>query len=151
MKKKSPVEKQKLVDKKSVKAVPLQASTLNQVEPAAKQIITEVSQPDSKMITEVFVPQVIPVVSERDLKGRRIKPKYPERALRMRQEGVVWLHVLISETGRQKDIKIHRPTQYALLNRAALKAVKKWTFTPNVINGKATSSWVEIPVEFKIN
>jgi protein TonB len=89
-------------------------------------------------------------VSDQNLKGRRVQPTYPQRALRMRQEGVVWLHVLISKTGAREDIKLHKPSQYALLNQAAIKAVKKWTFDPNVINGHAVKSWVEIPVEFKI-
>lgn len=128
------------------------SKTLNKIEPAATSQetikISNHSQPHP--IQTKPTPQLIPVISEKNLKGRRIQPNYPKRALRMHQEGTVWLHVLISETGARQNIKVHQASQYALLNQAAIKAVKKWTFAPNVINGKATKSWVEIPIEFKI-
>lgn len=92
----------------------------------------------------------IPVVSGASLVGRRVQPTYPKRALRLKQEGTVFIQVLISETGKRQDIKISRPSKHALLNQAAIKAVKKWTFDPNMVNGRAVKSWVEIPVEFKI-
>ena len=143
-------EVHKTVPKQIAKA-PLSPPTpevLNTIEPAAA--VQQVQRVVPKQVEPKDAPESIPVVNERHLKGRRVSPQYPERALRMRQEGVVWLRVLISETGSRQDIKIHRPTKYALLNQAALKAVKKWTFTPNVVNGKSTKSWVDIPIEFKI-
>lgn len=122
-----------------------------------KIVMLQSAQPQPEILNRIepaaAPPQVqkaIPVVSDKALKGRRVAPQYPDRALRMRQEGTVWLHVLISETGVRQDIKLHRPSQYALLNQAAIKAVKKWTFTPNLVGGKMTKSWVEIPIEFKI-
>jgi len=143
--------KKKPVLKKVAKAVLQEPppETLNKIEPAAAppQIYqptpqpVEISQP---------APNVIPVVSGASLKGRRVQPEYPKRSLRMRQEGVIWLHVLISDTGARQDIKLHKPSQYALLNQAAIKAVKRWTFDPNIVNGRAVQSWVEIPIEFKI-
>jgi len=80
----------------------------------------------------------IPVVSGASLVGRRVQPTYPKRALRLKQEGTVFIQMLISETGKRQDIKISRPSKYALLNQAA------------IVNGRAVKSWVEIPVEFKI-
>lgn len=111
---------------------------LNQIKPAA-------APPQEKKIE-----QAIPVVSDKNLKGRRVQPEYPARALRMRQEGVVWIRVLIDEAGTREDITLHTPSQYALLNQAAIKAVKQWTFDPHVMNGRAVKSWVEIPIEFRI-
>ncbi len=139
-----PVKKQiSKVNLAKVKQVQKKPETLNKIEPAAPSSKTYqlVSQP---------VQDVIPVVSEARLKGRRVQPKYPKRALKMRQEGVVLLHVLISKTGSRQDIRIYKPSQYELLNKAAIKAVKKWTFSPNFVNGRAVQSWVEIPIEFKI-
>jgi len=63
---------------------------------------------------------------------------------------VVWLHVLISQTGEREDIKLHKASKFALLNQAALQAVKKWSFEPTRKNGRAVKSWVEIPIEFRI-
>ena len=120
---------------------------LNKIEPAAAT--HQFDQPESLEMAKP-VRDVVPVISVASIKGRRVQPEYPRRSLRMRHEGVVWLHVLISENGQRQDIKIHKPSQYALLNQAALKAVKKWTFDPNVVRGRAVQSWVEIPIEFKI-
>ena len=148
--------KNKPVVKKVVKAVvqkPL-PETLNRIEPAAAlpQVYEPTSQPVKREPVEISKPvrDVIPVISAASIKGRRVQPEYPKRSLRMRQEGVVWLHVLVSEDGQRQDIKLHKPSQYALLNQAAFKAVKKWTFDPNIVNGRAIQSWVEIPIEFKI-
>jgi protein TonB len=138
--------KPKPVLKKIAKAIPVQEITpkqLNVIEPASapKQNPAEITR---------LVKEIIPVVSGDNLKGRRVQPQYPERSLRLHQEGVVWLRVLISETGARQDLKLYKPSKYALLNQAAIKAVKKWTFDPNIVNGRATRSWVEIPIEFKI-
>lgn len=150
-----PAQKKPAVQK-MVKAViqkPL-PETLNTIEPAAAppQIYQPEPQPVQEEPIEISKPaaDIIPVISEASIKGRRVQPEYPERALRMRQEGVVWLRVLIAEDGKRQDIKLHKPSQYALLNQAAVKAVKKWTFDPNIVNGRAVKSWVEIPIEFKI-
>ena len=126
---------------------------LDKIEPAAApRLHHQPPPPTQQKPVEVSKPvlDIIPVVSEARLKGRRVKPKYPKRSLRMRQEGIVLLHVLISKTGAQQEIKLHKPSRYALLNQAAVKAVKKWTFDPNIVNGQAIQSWVEIPIEFKI-
>lgn len=149
-------EQKKPVVKKFAKAV-VQAplpETLNKIEPAAAppQLYQPEPRPVQKEPIEISKParDVIPVVSESALKGRRVQPEYPKRSLRMGHEGVVWLHVLISEDGQRQEIKLHKPSQFALLNQAAIKAVKKWTFDPNTVNGRAVQSWVEIPIEFKI-
>ncbi len=146
--------KKKVVPNKIAKSTPIKTTPkfLNNIEPAAatQQVVEPIVKLSAPPVQVKAVPKAIPVVNERNLKGRRIQPDYPKRALRMRQEGTVWLRVLISETGARQNITIHKPSQYALLNQAAIKAVKKWTFAPNIVNGQATKSWVEIPVEFKI-
>ncbi len=141
-----PVQKKPLV-KKIVKALTsLQEPTpvtLNKIEPAAAPVQTVKIEP-------IKMPDTIPVFSTASVKGRRIQPQYPKRAIRLGQEGVVWIHVLISSGGVRQDIKVHKPSRYALLNQAALKAAKKWKFEANFINGRAAQGWVAIPIEFKI-
>ncbi len=114
-----------------------------------KQETTQFARKQPVKTVKPFV-EVVPVVSGADIKGRRIQPKYPKRSIRMHQEGVVWLRVLISKKGERKDIKLHQSSKYTLLDQAAIKAVKGWTFEPNIVNGKPVKSWVEIPIEFKI-
>ncbi|PCK00209.1 MAG: hypothetical protein COA45_00020 [Zetaproteobacteria bacterium] len=141
----------KKVEKKPIVPPPLK--TFNKIEPITPQA-TKIDPPiTTKQENAEFskaVQNVIPVINEINMKGRRIQPKYPKRSIKMRQEGIVLLHVLISKVGKRIKIKIHKPSQYALLNKAALKAVKKWTFSPYVVNGVPVRSWVEIPIEFKI-
>lgn len=127
---------------------PVQQVVPQEVLPAPAPI-EEIVQKQPEILHVETKPQ-IPIVSEAALKGRRVSPHYPKRALRLRQEGVVWLHVLISETGARQEIKLYKPSQYALLNQAAIKAVKQWTFDPNIVNGHPMKTWVEIPIEFKI-
>lgn len=138
----------------AIKPIEIQDKQLNKIEPAAAkqqaQQPVEKATPIQRAQPTKPTPTTIPIISDASVKGRRVQPKYPDRSLRMKQEGVVWLRVLISETGARQEIEIYKPTKYALLNQAAIKAVKKWTFAPNMINGQPTKSWVEIPIEFKI-
>lgn len=92
----------------------------------------------------------IPVSESFSTKGYRQMPKYPSRALKLRQQDIVHIRVLLSEFGVSEKIEFSKKSIYPLLNQAAIEAVKKWRFNPVVIDGKAIKSWVEIPIEFKI-
>tara|TARA_B100000780_G_scaffold278818_1_gene253825 strand:- start:2339 stop:3037 length:699 start_codon:yes stop_codon:yes gene_type:complete len=149
-------KKPEIVEKKII-AKPFkqeEPKQLNKIEPAAAPQPTPDIRPKITKQNPISTMQpaldIIPVVKEPSIKGRRVQPEYPKRALRLRQEGVVWLHVLINKDGKRQDIKLHKPSQHALLNQAALKAVKKWNFDPNVVNGRPVQSWMEIPIEFRI-
>lgn len=150
-------EKPKDIVEKKIIAKPFkqeEPKQLNKIEPAAApqpapDLIPKITKQNPISSIQPAL-DIIPVVKEPSIKGRRVQPEYPKRALRMRQEGVVWLHVLIDKDGKRQDIKLHKPSQYALLNQAALKAVKKWNFDPNVVNGRPVQSWMEIPIEFRI-
>jgi protein TonB len=148
---KQKIEKQeKPVAQELVKSVSVEPVQLSRIEPAAAPVFTEQEQQKAAPVQIAPLAQ-IPVVNEVNLKGSRIAPEYPRRALRLRQEGIVRLHVLVSETGTQQDIKIVRNSGFSMLDEAALKAVRRWNFEPTRIGGRAVKSWVEIPVEFKIN
>lgn len=91
-----------------------------------------------------------PVIQASQITGKRVKPIYPKRALKMRQEGVVWVRVLLSKTGSIADITLHKPSPYALLNKAALTTVAQWTFDPYIKDESPIATWVNIPIEFVI-
>lgn len=91
-----------------------------------------------------------PVTRNVSVKGKRVQPRYPKRALRMGIEGVVWLRALVSATGETRAVNIYRSSGYSLLDNAALDAVKQWRFHPHVVNGAPTESRMEVPVEFAI-
>ena len=79
----------------------------------------------------------------------REPPEYPSSALRKQQSGTVTLRVTVDANGKPEDIKVERGSGTWSLDRAAKKAVSKWSFSPKIENGVAVSSELLIPVDFK--
>ena len=50
-------------------------------------------------------------------KGNKEMPIYPKRSLKLGQEGVVYLKILISESGVSEQIEFLKKSQYPLLNK----------------------------------
>ena len=67
----------------------------------------------------------------------------------MRTQGVVILEVTIGEDGKVKEVKVLK--SLALLEGAAIDAVKQWEFKPTLINGKATPVIMPVAVNFKLD
>ncbi|MBI2707724.1 MAG: energy transducer TonB [Proteobacteria bacterium] len=55
-------------------------------------------------------------------------PSYPWVCRKRRQEGVVCLHVKTNKEGHVIEASLHKSSGHALLDKAALDAVKAWTF-----------------------
>ena len=66
-------------------------------------------------------------------KVRDVKPTYPGIAQSARVQGVVIIEATIGPDGKVKDAKVLR--SIALLDQAALDAVRQWEFTPTLLNG----------------
>lgn len=82
---------------------------------------------------------------------KRIKyfhPTYPPIALKTKTEGTVILEAIIGKNGKIKNIKITK--SIPLLDQAALEAIKKWEYTPTIVNGEAREVLLTITVNFKI-
>jgi protein TonB len=77
-----------------------------------------------------------------------VKPAYPPLALKARIGGIVVLRVLVSERGLPAEIAIVRKAP-AGLDKAAIAAVQKWTFTPATKDGVAVRTWMTIPIPFE--
>lgn len=78
------------------------------------------------------------------------KPKYPKLARKRGWQGRVVLSVHINEEGRPVDIQIKQSSGYKILDRAALKALKKWTFQPAQKGGFRVASHLSIPIRFDL-
>ena len=74
-------------------------------------------------------------------------PVYPAEARRRREQGTVKLLVLVDPEGRVADIQVAASSGSQLLDRAALRAVKHWRWTPAKQGGTATAvrGYVTIP------
>ena len=77
-------------------------------------------------------------------------PVYPAQARRRQQQGTVWLDVRLDAQGRQMEQQVLRSSGVKSLDQAALAAVKKWQFLPELHNGVGVPSRVHIPIEFAV-
>ncbi len=78
------------------------------------------------------------------------KPKYPIIARRMRYEGTVVLDIEVLPNGSVGEVKVVESSGYEILDKAAIKEVKRWRFIPAVRNGKPVRSVVRERIVFKI-
>ncbi|WP_163835806.1 energy transducer TonB [Spartinivicinus ruber] len=91
------------------------------------------------------------VVTSRPDYKRKVKPDYPSRALRRNQQGKVIIEVVLSPNGVNEKVSVKKSSGYPLLDRAAVKAIKRSEFVPQMLAGRAVTSTFEVPVEFKLN
>lgn len=80
----------------------------------------------------------------------KTKPKYPRRALRAGIEGVVTIKVKINPQGLVEEAEIVSADPPKLFDKNALSAIKKWKFTPKMVNGKAVSQYALQKVTFRV-
>lgn len=78
------------------------------------------------------------------------RPPYPARAVRSGLEGRVVLDVEVLITGQVGEIKIADSSGHGVLDRAAIKGVRKWRFKAARLAGIAVLSQVRVPVQFKL-
>jgi TonB family protein len=80
----------------------------------------------------------------------RVRPEYPRVAKMRRSEGIVILSLLVNEKGRVDQVKVLRKAADSLLDEAATKAAKDWTYLPGKKDGKKIKTWVTETVPFKL-
>lgn len=78
-------------------------------------------------------------------------PEYPAAALRSGIEGTVLVLVEVGADGVPTDVSIARRSSSRDLDRAALQAVRGWTFQPAMRDGEAVASSVQVPVDFRVD
>ena len=77
-------------------------------------------------------------------------PPYPPQSRRMSEEGKVILRVEVSAEGRAENIEIKTSSGSARLDESALRTVRSWRFIPAKRGETAVSSWVLVPIIFKL-
>ncbi len=75
---------------------------------------------------------------------------YPPRSIELNQQGEVLVRVRLEPDGAAAEIVIWRSSNFPLLDRAALTAVRGWHFLPAMRDGRPVAAWVEIPVRFHL-
>lgn len=79
------------------------------------------------------------------------RPGYPAVAIRRGYEGTVVLQVQVFANGEPGEVTVFRSSGHKILDKAALKAVRKWRFVPAQRGFRAVVSVVKVPIEFRLN
>jgi TonB family protein len=79
----------------------------------------------------------------------KVAPVYPDRARQAGIDGTVTIAALICEHGHATELRIVK--SIPALDRAALEAVRQWTFVAATSSGIPVPSWIEIPIRFTLH
>ena len=79
----------------------------------------------------------------------QVKPTYPDIARDAGVDGTVTVQALIGKDGHVKDSKVVK--SIAMLDAAALAAVKQFVFKPALANNRPVAVWVAVPIRFSLN
>ena len=78
-------------------------------------------------------------------------PPFPAEARKARLSGTAVLMVQIDARGRPSSIALRRSSGHAVLDAAALRAVRAWRFEPAKRDGQPVDACLEIPVRFALS
>jgi protein TonB len=81
-------------------------------------------------------------------KIRDVAPEYPQIAQRAGVQGIVIIEAVIATDGTVRDARVLR--SIALLDRAALDAVRQWRYEPTRLNGVVVPVLVTVTVQFQL-
>lgn len=91
-----------------------------------------------------------PARSTRPRPQTTVAPRYPESARRLGVEGIARLRVHVGADGRVAEVLLESSSGHPELDHEAQRAVEQWLFEPARRGDRCVSSWVVIPVEFRI-
>jgi protein TonB len=76
---------------------------------------------------------------------------YPPLAKQRGWEGTVRLEVLVGRQGQVKEVKLRQSSGYPILDRAAMKQVRRWRFRPASVDDQPIETSALIPIVFELN
>ena len=77
-------------------------------------------------------------------------PEYPLLARRRNYHGTVLLEVLVTREGTVGSVRLARSSGFEMLDRAAMKGVRKWLFHPGKRGDEVVEMWVKVPIRFQL-
>ncbi|MGB5687195.1 MAG: energy transducer TonB [Candidatus Electrothrix sp.] len=131
---------------------PLRQQTIRRTPPITRQVISSIPvRTTTRTTTQTTQPMGTPLVREATpLYTNNPPPEYPRMAKRRGLEGVVTIEAHIGINGRVEDLRLFTSSGHTILDKAALKAVRTWQFSPGTVGGKAQSMSVKVPVRFAL-
>ena len=107
-----------------------------------RRVQGSIGPPQGNRASQVNIVYARPMYKENPL------PHYPEVARRRGYEGKTLLKVKVLENGKAGKIEVEESSGFNVLDAAALRSVRGWTFVPGTINGKRTEQWIRVPIRF---
>jgi TonB family protein len=96
-------------------------------------------------------PSAVSVVPPKlDTLAENLLPQYPRRARHLGLEGRLVLRVTVSPLGRPSILKVLESSGHALLDVAAMKAIKGWHFQPARRGKSPIKASIDLPVVFRL-
>jgi TonB family protein len=89
-----------------------------------------------------------PLLDEPPEPVRVVKPEYPQAALKAGVDGTVVVGAYVLGDGSVADVRVVQ--SIAMLDSAAVAAVRQWRFERPHRNGTPVSAWVTVPVKFRV-
>lgn len=80
----------------------------------------------------------------------QVAPVYPEQEKAHKIQGMVVLSTIITEEGKVDKIEVAQSSGNANLDRAAVDAVKQWTFQPATDNGEPVTVFYTLTINFQV-
>lgn len=77
-------------------------------------------------------------------------PEYPEEARLQGWHGRVVLAVTVAPDGAVTDLRVQSSSGHALLDEAAMRAVRRWRFEPGRRGGVPVTAAAVVPVRFRL-
>ena len=149
-----PKKVEKKVVEKTAEKKPIQKKPVTQPEKLAdkkvdKNMDESANQP--RQVNQGVSNQEPVLITRPSFSARPTLPSYPRQARRRGVEGVATYEVWLDAEGKQIKQALVNSSGALMLDNAALKAIKKWKFSPHTVNGRAIAHRVQIPVRFKLD
>jgi periplasmic protein TonB len=82
---------------------------------------------------------------------KQVPPVYPEAARQRGETGIVLVRALVDRSGKVSRVEVAPGKGVSPeLNRAATNSVRQWMFEPAKMHGRATQTWIVVPVRFQL-
>ena len=114
-------------------------------EPAPTSLAPSKNNTDPQANTAVVLPR---------MEASRLNnpaPTYPKRSRQRGEQGTVVLHILIKADGSVGQAKLQQSSGFSRLDKAALKAIKRWRYQAARQGGKAIDYWYIQAMTFTLN
>lgn len=115
------------------------------VRPASRPVT---SQAPASQATSSAISTQLPSADAAGLNNKA--PVYPLLSRKRKEQGTVWLLLLVSKDGLVTQLKLKKSSGFDRLDQAALQAVKAWKFQPARQQGQPIDYWYELPLKFSL-